>query len=133
MQTKSADDIRHYWTDKLLPMFIPNQNMWTKEEDLNLLKFVVNEDLYGDDQGCTITQSQSQIRFENISNTVDTKSIEQCRQRWFVLLKGLGSSHPGQRIQPSLVAENMIDLIESKNERYVNQFSNVVKPGRLHD
>ena len=107
--------------------------MWTKEEDLNLLKFVLNEDLYGDDQGCTITLSQSQIRFENINNTVDTKSIEQCRQRWFVLLKGLGSSHPGQRIQPSLVAESMIDLIESKNERYVNQFSNVVKPGRLHD
>lgn len=63
---------------------------------------------------------------------VDTKSIEQCRQRWFVLLKGLGS-HPGQRIEPSSIAETMIDLIESKNERYVAQFAKVTKPGRLND
>ena len=49
LKTKSSDDIRQYWTNKILPLFIPNQSVWTEDEDLNLLKFVVSEDLYGDD------------------------------------------------------------------------------------
>lgn len=74
IKTKSSDDIRYYWTSKVLPLFIPNQNVWSEEEDLNILEFVVNEDLYGDNQGCTITQSQSRIRFENIIS--NNKSID---------------------------------------------------------
>ena len=40
-----------------------------------------------------------------------------------MLLKGLGSYSPGQRIQPSVAAENMISLIESKSSRYSNNFA----------
>jgi hypothetical protein len=45
MKTKSSDDIRHYWNNKLLPKFIPNQHEWTEEEDLKLLNFIVSLDL----------------------------------------------------------------------------------------
>lgn len=40
-----------------------------------------------------------------------------------MLLKGLGSYNPGQRIEPSVVADKMKQMIKTKSERYVSNFS----------
>ena len=61
MKTKSSDDIRHYWNQKLLPLFIPNQHQWTEEEDLKLLKFIVSQELFGSDNLFTYAQAGQEI------------------------------------------------------------------------
>ena len=134
IKTKSSDDIRHFWNSKILPLMVPHQNAWTEQEDLALLEFISDEDLRGQDHGVTLTQSQMSIPFEGLKEIIKTKSVDQCKQRWFVLLKGLGSYNPGQRIEPSLVAEKMKKMIETKSERYVSNFSKpAAKPESLVD
>ena len=54
MDKRSSDDIRQYWNQKLLPLFAPNQQSWSTEEDVALLEFISDEDLRGDDNGCTL-------------------------------------------------------------------------------
>lgn len=95
METKSSDDIRHFWNAKILPLLVPNQNSWSEKEDLALLQFVSDEDLRGQGQGVTLAQSQNSIAFDGLKDEIKTKSEDQCRSRWFVLLKGLGSYNPG--------------------------------------
>lgn len=42
MKTKSADDLRHYWNAKLLPLLIPSVITWTQEDDEKLLQQIVD-------------------------------------------------------------------------------------------
>ena len=37
LQTKSSDDVRHYWNRILSPMLTPVKSKWTQEQDLALL------------------------------------------------------------------------------------------------
>ena len=95
LQTRSSDAIRHYWNQKILPLFIPNQNSWSEQDDLTLLEFIVSQDLYGQANASTLAQSQAVIPFDQLARALGSKTSEQCRQRWFVLLKGMGRYHPG--------------------------------------
>lgn len=45
--SRSADDVRHFWNRKLLPILCPNQEVWLRSDDIRLLKFVVALDLAG--------------------------------------------------------------------------------------
>lgn len=128
MKTKSSDDIRYFWNHYLLPLLVPSQTAWTIDEDLALLNFVSDEDLRGQDYNLPISQSQSALDFSQFSDQLESKSHEQCRQRWFVLLKGLGSYTPGSRVQPSEAADQMIKLIKTKSERYTKEFSKPTEP-----
>jgi hypothetical protein len=135
LKTRSIDDIRNYWSLKLLPLLVPNQSdgptkAWSEEDDIDLLKQIIDQDV----------EWQEEIDFTDISN--DRRSSENSN-RWAILLKGLGGVMPGQRVRVRQVATKMISDIETKHERYVpwadsrsvnhyqrsgrNQFINIVE------
>jgi hypothetical protein len=135
LKTRSIDDIRNYWSLKLLPLLVPNQSdgptkAWSEEDDIYLLKQIIDQDV----------EWQEEIDFTDISN--DRRSSENSN-RWAILLKGLGGVMPGQRVRVRQVATKMISDIETKHERYVpwadsrsvnhyqrsgrNQFINIVE------
>jgi hypothetical protein len=113
MESRSTDDVRHQWNLKILPLFIPDQHVWTQQDDKNLLQYVVDLDLYGISSSCSLIQSSSSIRFADAD--IENKSADQCLQRWFVLVKST-SKGLGQRIEPSKVAEDIIEHMETKKE-----------------
>jgi len=45
LASKSSDDIRQFWNNHIVPLFLPKQQEWSDEEDLALLNFVVELDL----------------------------------------------------------------------------------------
>lgn len=55
--TRSSDDIRHYWSAKILPLFISKQNKWSEADDLLLLEFIASQDLFGPGNSSTLAQS----------------------------------------------------------------------------
>jgi len=135
LKTRSIDDIRNYWSLKLLPLLVPNQSdgptkAWSEEDDIDLLKQIIDQEV----------EWQEEIDFTDISN--DRRSSENSN-RWAILLKGLGGVMPGQRVRVRQVATKMISDIETKHERYVpwadsrsanhyqrsgrNQFINIVE------
>jgi hypothetical protein len=62
-----------------------------------------------------ITDSFEQIDFDEFDNG---RTSEENRSRWAILLKGLGSVTPGMRFNPSQMSLRLIELIQTKNERY---------------
>lgn len=56
-----------------------------------------------------------QIDFDEIENE---RSAEENKIRWALLLKGVGSITPGMRFNPTNIALNIKNLIETKSERY---------------
>ena len=100
-----------------MPLFFPNQQDWQEDEDLKLLQFVVDLDLVGSSNQQTIIQQATGIPFSDLKHAIKTKTAEQCKQRWFVLLKGLGDLKHGQRVEPSAEAEKIIDQIKSRSDR----------------
>ena len=94
--------------------------MWNQTDDLALLQFIVDLDLVGHANQLSLAQTSQEIDFVQLSKgDLKDKSEEQCRQRWFVLVKSSGSGYlPGQRIEPSTVAEKLVNFIENKGEKY---------------
>ena len=76
LKTRSSDAIRHYWNQKILPLFIPNQNSWSEQDDLTLLEFIVSQDLYGQSNASTLAQSQAVIPFDELAQALGSKTSE---------------------------------------------------------
>jgi hypothetical protein len=110
MKTRSVDDIRNFWSIKILPMFDPSaliqERAWIEAEDITLLELIAEQE---------ITDSVEQIDFDDIDNG---RTPEENRIRWALLLKGVGSVTPGLRYNPSAMAMKLKQLIETKSERY---------------
>ena len=79
-----------------------------EEEDLQLLDFVIREDVE-DDQD---------IDFGDLEEEIG-KTAEECERRWRMLLKGLGGLGPGMNYKASQIAAKMLEDIKTKHERYV--------------
>ncbi len=111
--TRSVDDIRNFWTVKILPLFdsqaLIKEKVWSEKEDIDLLQKIVDLDHH---------DSGEQIDFDEIINE---RSGEENKIRWALLLKGVGSICPGMRYSPSETALKLKTLVETKNERYVQQ------------
>ena len=123
MKSRSSDDIRHYWNNNIMTVLMPNQSEWSDEEDIELLRFIAAQDI-----GSLTMANSNIIPFDGLSGKFDSKTPEQCRQRWFVLLKGMGSLHPGQKFDSSEMAEQLIQKIEKRDKVSVVQQS---KNGQL--
>lgn len=42
---------------------------------------------------------------------------EQCRQRWHVLVKSSNHYHPGRKLQPSQLADLILEEVEEREEK----------------
>ena len=74
MKTRSSDDIRYYFNNRLLPILLPEASEWTQEEDETLLKFIADQDLVGGSYNFILTQTTAEIPFEKIA--LDNKTTE---------------------------------------------------------
>ena len=94
-----------------MSVLLPKQSEWADEEDIELLRFIAAQDI-----GSLTMANSNTIPFEGLSGKFESKSTEQCRQRWFVLLKGMGSLHPGQKFDSSEMAEQLIQKIGKRDQ-----------------
>lgn len=112
MKTRSVDDIRNYWSLKLLPLLIPHSKInsaileWTDQDDKDLLTQIASQEVEG----------QNDIDFDDLNNG---RASSENKARWLILLKGLGGMMPGQRVLVSQIALKIVHDIETKHERYV--------------
>lgn len=99
MKTRSVDDIRNYWSIKILPLFDPSaliqERAWTETDDIALLELIADQE---------VTDSVEPIDFDDIDNG---RTAEENRIRWALLLKGVGSITPGMRYNPSSMARKL--------------------------
>ena len=113
LPTRSVDDIRTFWSLKLLPLLTNNRqqghHLWSESDDLTLLQGIADQE---------INEADEPIDFS--SGAIGNKrTTEENRQRWSILLKGLCSIGPGRRFKPSQTAEEMVNNIKTQKDRYV--------------
>lgn len=110
LKTRSVDDIRNYWSIKILPLFdsqsLIQDKVWHEQDDIDLLEQIISQE---------IEDSIEPIDFDEVKNE---RSAEDNRIRWALLLKGVGSISPGTRYSPTDMASKLKKLIETKSERY---------------
>lgn len=58
-------------------------------------------------------ESAQEINFQALKSHTD----EQCRQRWHVLVKSSNHYHPGRKLQPSELAEQILEEVEDREEK----------------
>jgi len=111
-----VDDIRNCWTVKFLPIFDEaalgkGEELWREKDDIELLEMVAEQEIEDNDNVLDFGQDM-------IDNG---RTPEQNENRWFALLKGLGSAvaGPGKLFNPMQTALRLKQEILTKNERYV--------------
>jgi len=108
MKTRSVDDMRNAWRDKIEPALKRqvDDKIWKEEDDLKLCQMVGEQEISDMDEDPEFKAIGAHRRSE-------------CMTRWDVLLMGVGGIRPGKRFKPSKMASKIAKEIESKNERYV--------------
>ena len=108
MKTRSVDDMRNAWRDKIEPALRRqvDSKCWREEEDLELCQGVAGQEIIDQDEDPEF-------------NAIGKHKGSEAALRWSVLLQGVGGIRPGKRYKPSEMGAKIAKEIEEKNERYV--------------